>query len=363
MAFAIPHPHVISQVQNFYPNNPLVGSWLVSAYDPSNSFTCLTAPVEVNFLPVGDPSCYDCSVGLLVSDGASFCPYESIQVQSWADASTNPGGILSFELIPLEGQGDGIPLSSYTYPVFGNFTIPGNHSFQGQYSIELKMYYAGEEVPCAAESVTINFLPTDDLQCTCEIGTLLVDNGTIICPNETVTILEAGSVQLPIGRDLRFEIYDYPNYETYYEDQIPFDAPYTFTHDGTYFGEAVFYVYAGGGNPVSPVNLHTRGGGNDICGSYEVFVTLAQSTDAECLGVGIRDAEAQQVAIHPNPTEGLLTLNGVTSGTVIEVIDVTGKRVATFAASTDNPTIDLSARTSGVYTLRMANASLKVVKF
>ncbi len=363
MAFAIPHPHVISQVQDFYPNNPLVGSWLVSAYDPNNPSTCLTAPVEVNFLPVGDPSCYDCSVGLIISDGGTYCPYEYVQVQSWGSASTNPGGFLTFELIPLEGQGDGIPLSSYTYPVFSSFGIPGNHSFQGQYRIELKMYYAGQEVPCATEILTINFLPADDVQCTCEIGNLLVDNGTVICPGETVTILEAGSVQLPIGRELVFSIYDYPNYATYFEEQVPFDAPYTFTHNGTYFGEAVLYVYAGGGNPVSPVGLPTRGGGNDICGSYEVFVTLAQSTDAECLTIGISDLGTSTISVHPNPTEGALTLEGVRSGTVIEVMDVAGKRVATFAATTDHPTIDLSALTSGVYTLRMANASLKVVKF
>jgi len=364
MAFSqFPHPHTISQVQNFYPNDPLVGSWLVNAYDPFNPNTCFTAPVEVNFLPVGDQSCYDCSVGLIISDGATYCPHEYVQVQSWADASTNPGGILSFELIPLEGQGDGIPLSSYTYPVYGSFYIPGGHSFQGQYRIELKMYYAGEEVPCATEAITINFLPESDVQCTCEIGTLLVENGTVICPGETVTILEAGSVQLPVGRHLRFEIYDYPEYDIYFEGQNPFEVPYTFTHDGTYFGEAVFYVYAGGGGAGFPVDLQTRGGGNDICGSYEVFVILAQSTDAECLGVGISEAGTQKVSVHPNPTEGLLTLNGVTSGTVIEVVDVTGKRVATFAASTDNPTIDLSALNSGVYTLRMANASMKVVKF
>lgn len=366
MAFSqFTHPHIISQVQSFYENNPLVGSWLVNAYDPFNPNTCFTDPVEVNFLPVGDQSCYNCSVGLIISDGASYCPHEYVQVQSWGNASTNPGGILTFELIPLEGQGDGIPLTSYTYPVYGNFYIPGGHSFQGQYRIELKMYYAGEDVPCATETLTINFLPESDVQCTCEIGTLLVDNGTVICPGETVTILEAGSVQLPDGRVLGFEIYDYPDYETYYEQQIPFDAPYTFTHDGTYFGDAVLYVWAGfpGGGGMSPADLQTRGGGNDICGSYEVFVTLAQSTDAECLTIGISDQGDADIQLHPNPTEGLLTLNGVTSGTVIDVIDVTGKCVVSFTASTDNSTIDLGALTSGVYTLRMPGASRKVVKF
>lgn len=366
MSFSsINHPHVISQVQQSYPNDPLVGSWLVSAFDPNNPSTCFTAPVEVNFLPVGDASCYECNVGLVIGDGETYCPYEYVLVQSWGSASTNQGGSLTFELIPLEGQGDGIPLTTYVYPVYNNFSIPANHSFQGQYRIELKMYYAGESVPCATESVTINFLPADDVQCTCEIGNLLVDNGTVICPGETVTILEAGSVQLPIGRDLRFEIYDYPDYATYYEEQIPFDAPYTFTHDGTYFGEAVFYVYAGyfgGGGGMTPADLNTRGGGNDICGSYEVFVTLAQSTDAACLGVGISNLEGAAISVQPNPTSGLVQLVGTAKGDIVEVTDMTGRIIGSTTLVSDNGTIDLTAMPSGLYLLRTAGGVFKVVK-
>lgn len=370
MSFSsINHPHVISQVQQSYPNNPLVGSWLVSAYDPNNASTCLTAPVEVNFLPSGDLACYPCSVGISVSDGEAFCPHEYVNIQSWGSASTNPGGYLTFELIPLEGQTTGIDLTTTVYPVFNNINIqPSQDGLEaGQYEVKLKMYYAGEEVPCDWASVSITILPETAEGCFCEIGTLLVDNGTIICPNETVTILEAGSVQLPIGRDLRFEIYDYPNYETYYEDQIPFDAPYTFTHDGTYFGEAVFYVYAGysgggGGGPVLPEEVTTRGGGNDICGSYEVFVTLAQSTDAECLTIGISDLGTSAISVHPNPTNGLVQLNGVQKGDLVEVTDMTGRLIGSQSMVSDNGTIDLSAMPNGLYLLRTAGGVFKVVR-
>lgn len=355
-----PFPFSLQVLYGFYPN--IQGEFNVKVITPN----CQSDFVTLNFLPAGDPACHACSVGIVVSDGDAFCPHEYVNIQSWGNASTNPGGFLTFELIPLDGQTTGIDLTTIVYPVFNNINIqPSQDGLEaGQYEVQLKMSYAGQEVPCDWASVSITILPETAEGCFCEIGTLLVDNGTVICPNETVTILEAGSVQLPIGRELYFEIYDYPDYVNYYEDQIPFDAPYTFTHDGTYFGEAVFYVGASGiGGPLSPVDLHTRGGGNDICASYEVFVTLAQSTDAECLGVGISDAVTQKVSVHPNPTEGMLTLNGVISGTVIEVMDVTGKRVATFAASTDNPTIDLGSLTSGIYTLRMENTSMKVVKF
>jgi hypothetical protein len=365
MAFAIPHPHVISQVQSFYPNNPLVGSWLVSAYDPNNASTCLTAPVEVNFLPSGDPACHACSVGIVVSDGDAFCPHEYVNIQSWGSASTNPGGFLTFELIPLEGQTTEIDLTTIVYPVFNNINIqPSQDGLEaGQYEVQLKMYYAGEEVPCDWASVSITILPETAEGCFCEIGTLLVNNGTVICPGETVTILQAGSVQLPAGRDLYFEIYDYPDYVNYFEEQFPFEAPYTFTHDGTYFGEAVFYVGASGiGGPVAPVNQQNRGGSNDICDFYEVFVTLAESTDAACLGVGISDLGAAAISLQPNPTSGLVQLVGTTKGDLVQVTDMTGRLIGSTTLEADNGTIDLSAMTSGIYLLRTAGGVFKVVK-
>jgi hypothetical protein len=355
-----PFPFSLQVLYGYYPD--IQGEFNVKVITPS----CQSDFVTVNFLPVNDPACLSCSVGtVLVSDGDAFCPHEYVQLIFWEGSSSNPGGFKTYELLPLQGQENAVPLT--TIGINDNVAFyPNTFGLVGLYEVQVKMYYAGEETPCDMVSFSINILPETAEGCFCEIGTLLVENGTVICPGETVTILDASTVQLPDGRTLNFEIYDYPNYDTYYDEQIPFNAPYTFTHDGTYFGEAVFYVYsplAGGGGGNSPVDLQNRGGSNDICGFYEVFVTLAQSTDAECLGVGISEAGTQKVSVHPNPTEGLLTLNGVTSGTVIEVMDVTGKRVATFAASTDNPIIDLSALNSGVYTLRMANASMKVVKF
>jgi hypothetical protein len=352
-------PFSLQVLYGYYPD--IQGEFNVKVITPD----CQSVPVTVNFLPAGDPACHTCSVGIVVSDGDAFCSHEYVNIQSWGSASTNPGGFLTFELIPLEGQTTGIDLTTTVYPVFNNINIqPSQDGLEaGQYEVQLKMYYAGQEVPCDWASVSITILPETAEGCFCEIGTLLVDNGTVICPGETVTILQAGSVQLPAGRDLYFEIYDYPDYVNYFEEQFPFEAPYTFTHDGTYFGEAVFYVGASGiGGPVAPVNQQNRGGSNDICDFYEVFVTLAQSTDAACLGVGISDLGAAAISLQPNPTSGLVQLVGTTKGDLVQVTDMTGRLIGSTTLEADNGTIDLSAMTSGIYLLRTAGGVFKVVK-
>ncbi len=328
-----------------------------------SSQECISEVVTVNFASINDPSCYDCSVGtVLVDDGVTYCPHEYAQLIFWEGSSSNPGGFKTYELIPLEGQENTVPLT--TLGIQDNVAFyPNTFGLTGLYEVQVKMYFAGEETPCDMASFNINILPETAEGCFCEIGTLLVDNGTVICPGETVTILQAGSVQLPAGRDLYFEIYDYPDYVNYFEEQFPFEAPYTFTHDGTYFGEAVFYVGASGiGGPVAPVNQQNRGGSNDICDFYEVFVTLAESTDAACLGVGISDLGTAAISLQPNPTSGLVQLVGTTKGDLVQVTDMTGRLIGSTTLEADNGTIDLSAMTSGIYLLRTAGGVFKVVK-
>jgi hypothetical protein len=352
-----PFPFSLQVLYGYYPD--IQGEFNVKVITPN----CQSVPVTVNFLPIGEPSCYNCSVGtVLVDDGVTYCPHEYAQLIFWEGSSSNPGGFKTYELIPLEGQENTVPLT--TLGIQDNVAFyPNTFGLTGLYEVQVKMYFAGEETPCDMASFNINILPETAEGCFCEIGTLLVDNGTVICPGETVTILQAGSVQLPAGRDLYFEIYDYPDYVNYFEEQFPFEAPYTFTHDGTYFGEAVFYVGASGiGGPVAPVNQQNRGGSNDICDFYEVFVTLAESTDAACLGVGISDLGAAAISLQPNPTSGLVQLVGTTKGDLVQVTDMTGRLIGSTTLEADNGTIDLSAMTSGIYLLRTAGGVFKVVK-
>ncbi len=325
---------------------------------------CDEVNIEVELLDPNDPACgapAPCTAGqFAIADGLQLCPGQSAQplVQGSADA-----GLITYALVPLEGQQTGLDETVASGGILNISSTPTQDiTLEGLYELRVMAYQQGGAEACDMISITVEFLAETDEACLCEIGTLMVDNGTVICPGETVTIL-TGNVQIPADRELSFEIYDYPDFNIYYEEQTPFEAPYTFTHDGTYFGEAVFYVYTFGSGPATPTDLHTRGGGGgDICGFYEVFVTLAESTDAECLATGINDLSGAAISLQPNPTSGLVQLVGTTKGDLVEVTDMTGRLIGSTTLEADNGTIDLSAMTSGIYLLRTAGGVFKVVK-
>lgn len=312
---------------------------------------CDEVNIEVEVLDQNDPACGNppapCTAGTFaIGNGQVICPQVSVQAVVFGSGDPGPGGTLTYTLVPLEGQ---LALSEATFTnTFElNALMAGPGGVSGQYDLVVRAYAAGATTPCDEMSITVDFVTEQDPACFCEIGTLMINNGTVICPGETVTIL-TGNVQIPADRELGFEIYDYPDFNIYYEEQSPFNAPYTFTHNGTYFGDAVFYVYTYGTGPAAPpVDLHTRGGGGgDICSFYEVFVTLAESTDAACLGVGVDEMNLTEETIYPNPTSGELYFSSPTSGLVL---DVTGKELMTFS---QRIAIDLSRFSTGMYMVK-----------
>jgi hypothetical protein len=75
----------------------------------------------------------------------------------------------------------------------------------------------------------------------------------------------------------------------------------------------------------------------------------------DCEGVVSVEEISTFYSVYPNPTNGLLTIAQQEGAAMmlIEVVDITGKRVATFNPNASMTTIDLSAFAQGLYTLNI----------
>ena len=100
-------------------------------------------------------------------------------------------------------------------------------------------------------------------------------------------------------------------------------------------------------------------------GSYAVEVTqngcVDTSTCEQVNNVGINEINSS-ITLHPNPTTGILELQGISSSFKVDVYDYAGKCLN----STSRSTIDLSDYPSGIYLLKVAygdkTEELRVVK-
>jgi hypothetical protein len=107
-------------------------------------------------------------------------------------------------------------------------------------------------------------------------------------------------------------------------------------------------------------------------GSYAVIVTNANgcSDTSECMvvdQVGLFFPESAVIALYPNPTNGMVTLElPAQDGAVAHVYDAQGKLILTVANAKNGEQFDLSKLTTGVYTFRVILNNLthieKVVK-
>jgi hypothetical protein len=78
--------------------------------------------------------------------------------------------------------------------------------------------------------------------------------------------------------------------------------------------------------------------------------------------VGIHSLSAAAISVYPNPTNGIVQINGVQKGDLVEVTDMTGRLIGSQNMVSDNGIIDLSAKPNGLYLLRTAGGVFKVVK-
>ena len=78
-------------------------------------------------------------------------------------------------------------------------------------------------------------------------------------------------------------------------------------------------------------------------------------TDIEQVGAAVFSA-------YPNPTDGMVTVTGLTPGATISIYSAFGALVATHTAYGEEATIDLSSLASGTYILNVNEKTLKVIR-
>jgi hypothetical protein len=89
------------------------------------------------------------------------------------------------------------------------------------------------------------------------------------------------------------------------------------------------------------------------------------NANCQCQGVVSVEEIATFYSVYPNPTNGAVTIAQRQGASIqlIEVMDMTGKRVATFNPNTSVYTLDMSAFAQGLYTLNIrSNNELKSVR-
>lgn len=78
---------------------------------------------------------------------------------------------------------------------------------------------------------------------------------------------------------------------------------------------------------------------------------------------GVSLVEAGGLAVHPNPATDNVTVSGVEAGSTLDLLDMTGRKVMTIEGNGQNTvTLDLSRLNPGLYLLRTANGTAKILK-
>jgi PKD repeat protein len=79
--------------------------------------------------------------------------------------------------------------------------------------------------------------------------------------------------------------------------------------------------------------------------------------------VGIEDNQLSSIIVFPNPTAGLINIEGLTSEiTIIELIDASGKACGSWKVISDNTQLDLSGFSTGTYSLNFSVNGMKTSK-
>lgn len=114
-------------------------------------------------------------------------------------------------------------------------------------------------------------------------------------------------------------------------------------------------------NPSATYQIAFKAKGHDAEGVY--VDDVAVGTPA---AIGIEESDAPSASVHPNPTNGLITVESNAINAKLTVFDVFGKLMMKTRITSERTDLDFSSFASGIYVIRIAgsnaNTTVKVVK-
>jgi hypothetical protein len=78
--------------------------------------------------------------------------------------------------------------------------------------------------------------------------------------------------------------------------------------------------------------------------------------------IGVDETEEVSVRLYPNPTAGVVVLEGVRPGITAELYDLAGRRQAVCTINDTTATLDFGSLPPGQYLLRLAGAALRLTR-
>ncbi len=98
------------------------------------------------------------------------------------------------------------------------------------------------------------------------------------------------------------------------------------------------------------------GGGGSYLNGTLVGMATASDTGNGFVTISYIPPSSEIIAIYPNPTPAVFTVNGIRQEQLIEIYNCLGQKLQTFQASNTVMQVDLSTYASGVYIAVVRNA-------
>jgi hypothetical protein len=80
------------------------------------------------------------------------------------------------------------------------------------------------------------------------------------------------------------------------------------------------------------------------------------------IATGTTNNKVNRIQFAPNPVRDILTISGLKSGEIVQLISIQGTVLIYLQSSTENLVINMSEYTEGVYLLKVGNTISKVIK-
>jgi hypothetical protein len=93
------------------------------------------------------------------------------------------------------------------------------------------------------------------------------------------------------------------------------------------------------------------------CGTREATQTIRVNYPT-----GIEEVTVNEIAVSPNPTQGIIKVSGTRSNQIVRIVDITGSLKGTYPTQDSETTIDLTGYSKGTYLIQYGGKTVKVVK-